>query len=315
MDQEAYRDGPETGCPVVIGGKMRFLNYGSVNIDLIFTVDHIVKGGETLQSTSLTKSAGGKGANQSAALAKAGAEVFHAGKIGEDGAFLLELLSSYGVDTSLIHRYEGATGQALIQLDSNKQNAIILYGGGNTAITIDEIDKALKQFSSGDMLVLQNEIVHNGHLIREAKKRGMKVCMNLAPYDQSVRNLPLSLLDLLVVNEIEGANLADLPEGSAFSDILEQLVKNYPESEILLTIGKEGCLYGYKDQRISEGIYDTPVVDTTAAGDTFIGYYLASLSRGLSIGECLRAASKAAGLAVSRPGAMASIPLANEVFD
>jgi ribokinase len=139
--------------------------------------------------------------------------------------------------------------------------------------------------------------------------------MNLAPFDSSLHELPLGLLDLLVVNEIEGANLANLPEGSDFSDILEQLVKDYPESEILLTIGKEGCLYGYKEERISEGIYDTPVVDTTAAGDTFIGYYLASLSRGFTVKECLRAASKAAGLAVSRPGAMASIPLAHEVFD
>ncbi len=180
---------------------MQFLNYGSVNIDLIFTVDHIVRGGETLQSTSLTKSAGGKGANQSAALAKAGAEVFHAGKIGDDGSFLLELLSSYGVDISLIRRYDGATGQALIQLDSQKQNAIILYGGGNVAITTNEIDEALQRFSPGDMLVLQNEIVHSGYLIREAKKRGMKVCMNLAPFDPSLRELPLGLLDLLVVNE------------------------------------------------------------------------------------------------------------------
>ncbi|MGH0053172.1 MAG: ribokinase [Sphaerochaetaceae bacterium] len=293
---------------------MRFLNYGSINIDLIFTVDHIVKGGETLQSTSLTRSAGGKGANQSAALAKAGAEVFHAGKIGEDGLFLLDLLERYGVDTSLIRRYNGATGQALIQLDSQKQNAIILHGGGNSAITIEEIDEALQLFGQGDMLVLQNEIIHSEHLIREAKKRRMSVCMNLAPFDAELHKLPLELLDILVVNEIEGANLANLPEGSAFSDILEQLVLDYPESEILLTIGKEGCLYGYKENRIREGIYETPVVDTTAAGDTFIGYYLASLARGYSSEARLRAASKAAGLAVSRSGAMASIPLAEEVF-
>ncbi|MGE4454445.1 MAG: ribokinase [Sphaerochaeta sp.] len=294
---------------------MRFLNYGSVNIDLIFTVDHIVKGGETLPSTSLTKSAGGKGANQSSALAKAGAEVFHAGKIGEDGAFLLDLLSSYGVDTSLIRHWDGATGQALIQLDSQKQNAIILYGGGNTAITKEEIDAALQMFGSGDMLVLQNEIVHTEYLIREAKKQGMQVCMNLAPYDDKATSLPLDLLDILVVNEIEGANLAGLPEGSPFAEILEHLIREYNHSEILLTIGKEGCLYGYKDVRISEGIYDTPVVDTTAAGDTFIGYYLASIARGHSVKECLRYASKAAGIAVSRPGAMASIPLSGEVFD
>ncbi len=293
---------------------MRFLNYGSVNIDLIFTVDHIVKGGETLQSTSLTRSAGGKGANQSAALAKAGATVFHAGKVGRDGDFLLQLLTSYGVDVSHIRTYDGATGQALIQLDANKQNAIILYSGGNGAITTDEIDQTLEHFGFGDVLVLQNEIVHIDYLIRNAKRRGMKVCMNVAPFDPSALSLPLELIDILVVNEIEGAGLADMRQTSDYKAILERLVTRYPASEILLTIGKQGCWYAFKDLRVHHDIYDTPVVDTTAAGDTFIGYYLASIARGCSIRQALQYASKAAGLAVSRPGAMASIPLAEEVF-
>ena len=293
---------------------MRFLNYGSVNIDLIFTVDHIVKGGETLQSTSLTRSAGGKGANQSAALAKAGATVFHAGKVGRDGDFLLQLLTSYGVDVSHIRTYDGATGQALIQLDANKQNAIILYSGGNGAITKDEIDQTLEHFSFGDVLVLQNEIVHIDYLIKNAKRRGMKVCMNVAPFDPSALSLPLELIDILVVNEIEGAGLADMRQTSDYKAILERLVTRYPASEILLTIGKQGCWYAFKDLRVHHDIYDTPVVDTTAAGDTFIGYYLASIARGCSIRQALQYASKAAGLAVSRPGAMASIPLAEEVF-
>ncbi|HPE92869.1 MAG: ribokinase [Sphaerochaeta sp.] len=293
---------------------MRFLNYGSVNIDLIFTVDHIVKGGETLQSTSLTRSAGGKGANQSAALAKAGATVFHAGKVGRDGDFLLQLLTSYGVDVSHIRTYDGATGQALIQLDANKQNAIILYSGGNGAITTDEIDRTLEHFGFGDVLVLQNEIVHIDYLIKNAKRRGMKVCMNVAPFDPSALSLPLELIDILVVNEIEGAGLADMRQTSDYKAILERLVTRYPASEILLTIGKQGCWYAFKDLRVHHDIYDTPVVDTTAAGDTFIGYYLASIARGCSIRQALQYASKAAGLAVSRPGAMASIPLAEEVF-
>ncbi len=293
---------------------MRFLNYGSVNIDLIFTVDHIVKGGETLQSTSLTRSAGGKGANQSAALAKAGATVFHAGKVGRDGDFLLQLLTSYGVDVSHIRTYDGATGQALIQLDANKQNAIILYSGGNGAITTDEIDQTLEHFGFGDVLVLQNEIVHIDYLIKNAKRRGMKVCMNVAPFDPSALSLPLELIDILVVNEIEGAGLADMRQTSDYKAILERLVTRYPASEILLTIGKQGCWYAFKDLRVHHDIYDTPVVDTTAAGDTFIGYYLASIARGCSIRQALQYASKAAGLAVSRPGAMASIPLAEEVF-
>ena len=293
---------------------MRFLNYGSVNIDLVFHVDHIVKGGETLKSCALLKSAGGKGANQSAALAKAGASVFHAGKVGMDGLFLVELLQSYNVDTSFIRTYEGATGQAIIQLDAQKQNSIILYGGGNTAIKRAEIDQTLSCFEEGDILLLQNEIIETEYLIREAKKKGLKVCMNLAPFSPEACSYPLDILDILVVNEIEGAALSGLDEKAGFETILNTLVEQYPNVEIVLTVGKAGCWYGFGKERIHQAIYDTPVVDTTAAGDTFIGYYLAALSSGYSVEKALYFASKAAGLAVSREGAMASIPLANEVF-
>jgi len=293
---------------------MKFLNYGSVNIDLVFTVDHVVQPGETLSSSSFFRSAGGKGANQSAALAKAGAHVTHAGKIGSDGQFMVDLLSGYGVDTSLIRRYEGATGQALIQLDKHKQNAIVLYGGGNLQITKEEIDESLALFDAGDMLVLQNEIVHTSYLIEEAKKRGMQVCLNTAPFDEKILALPLQLVDILVVNEIEGAALANTAKGASFSEVLDALVKAYPESEIVLTVGKSGSYYGYKAIRLHEPIYDLPVADTTAAGDTFIGYFLTSRSVGHDNQMALRYACKASGLAVSRLGAMGSIPLASEVF-
>jgi ribokinase len=293
---------------------MKFLNYGSVNIDLVFTVDHMVEPGETLSSSSFFRSAGGKGANQSAALAKAGADVTHAGKIGSDGQFLVDLLSGYGVDTSLISLYEGATGQALIQLDKHKQNAIVLYGGGNLQITKEEIDESLVLFEAGDMLVLQNEIVLTFYLIGEAKKRGMKVCLNTAPFDEKILALPLQLVDILVVNEIEGAALAKTAKGASFSEVLDALVKAFPASEIVLTVGKGGAYYGYKENRLHEPIYDLPVADTTAAGDTFIGYFLTSRALGHDNQSALRHAFKASGLAVSRLGAMGSIPLAGEVF-
>jgi ribokinase len=293
---------------------MRFLNYGSINIDLVFSVDHVVRPGETISSTDLTRSAGGKGANQSAALAKAGASVFHGGKIGEDGRFLVELLQSYGVDTSLVREYGGQTGQALIQLDANGQNSIVLYGGGNRAIGQSEIDEALSLFGEGDCLVLQNEIDHVPYLITQAKKRGMVVCINTAPYDKAVDSFPLALADILVVNEIEGAALAGLDPSAPFVQILETLATKYPRAEIVLTAGKDGAYYAAGALRYHEPIVDLPVVDTTAAGDTFIGYFLASKARGYDPKQALACSCKASGLAVSRPGAMASIPLADEVF-
>lgn len=294
---------------------MKFLNYGSINIDLVFSVDHVVQPGETISSSALTKSAGGKGANQSAALAKAGAEVYHGGKIGSDGVFLVDLLNGYGVDTSFVRHYEGATGQALIQLDAQKQNAIVLFGGGNVEITKEEIDETLTHFSLGDMLVLQNEIVHTGYLIEEAKRKGMSVCLNTAPFDEKILALPLEKVDVLVLNEIEGAALAKTNTGSSFTQVLEALVSAYPHSEIVLTVGKGGVYYGYQEIRLYEPIYDIPVVDTTAAGDTFVGYFLTARSLGYGVQDSLRLSCKASGLAVSRSGAMQSIPLKSEVFD
>jgi ribokinase len=293
---------------------MRFLTYGSLNIDLIFAVDHIAQEGETLQSISLTKSAGGKGANQAAALAKAGSKVYHAGKIGDDGRFLLELLGGWGVDTSAVRLYDGPTGQALIQVDREGRNAILLYGGGNKEITIDEIDETLSDFGEGDMLVLQNEIVHTAHLITKARQRGMAVALNAAPFDETILDLPLEELTLLIVNELEGAALARMEGSDDFHAILDALTKAYPSVEILLTVGSGGSYWAYEQRVLHQPIYPATVVDTTAAGDTFIGYYLSSIARGYPVEEALRYATKAASLTVSRSGAMASIPHAAEIF-
>jgi ribokinase len=165
---------------------MKVLVFGSLNIDLVFSVDHIVAPGETISSASLAKSAGGKGANQAAALAKAGMPVCLAGKIGRDGKFLLTLLQSYGVNTDNVAVYEGSTGQAIIQLDKNKQNAILLYSGGNSAITIDEIRSVMAAFSPGDLLLVQNEIVFTREIMELARDRGLKIHLNPSPYNRQV---------------------------------------------------------------------------------------------------------------------------------
>jgi ribokinase len=306
---------------------MKALVFGSLNIDLIFSVDHIVRPGETISSSALEKSAGGKGANQAASLAKAGMETYMAGKIGGDGKFLLELLQSYGVHTDHVAQYEGTTGQALIQLDKNRQNAIILFPGGNAFITDDEIKRTLEQFGPGDIVVLQNEINRTAEIMWEAKKRGLKIYLNPSPYDERISRLPLDLADAFFVNEIEGAALADLPPEFAaeakgrgsppetpFHTIRESLVKKFPHTEIILTAGKDGAFYGFNKVLEKGSIIDLPVADTTAAGDTFTGYFIAARARNLSVQEALAAACKAASIAVSRKGAMASIPFAGEVF-
>jgi ribokinase len=293
---------------------MKFLVFGSLNIDLIFSVDHIAAPGETVSSGTLERSAGGKGANQAAALAKAGMEVYLAGKIGMDGEFLLDLLRSYGVRTGHILRWEGATGQAIIQVDKSGQNSIVLYGGGNAALREDELGPIISAFGPGDMILLQNEIPLTAELMKAASDRGMKVCLNPSPFDGRISLLPLELADLLFVNEIEGAGLAGRSISEDPRKILEALALRFPRTELVLTAGKEGAYYARGDLRARGEIVDLPVADTTGAGDTFTGFFLAARQRGCDVAESLRLACRASSIAVSRKGAMASMPFAREVF-
>ena len=293
---------------------MKILVFGSLNIDLIFSVDHIAAPGETIGSESLVKSAGGKGANQAAALAKAGMPVYMAGKTGVDGQFLLTLLQSYGVNTERVIQYEGASGQAIIQLDRNKQNAIVLYSGGNGAITLDEIRSTIAEFSAGDLVVLQNEISHVRAIMECAKEKGMRICLNPSPCNEKIEKLPLDLADMFFVNEIEGAALAGLPPDTTPEEALDRLVRRFPRAEIILTAGKDGAYYGFGETRAKGDIIDLPVADTTGAGDTFTGYFIAAREKNIPVPQALTLACKASSIAVSRKGAMESIPLAVEVF-
>jgi ribokinase len=293
---------------------MKFLVFGSLNIDLVFSVDHIVAPGETINSGALERSAGGKGANQAAALAKAGMEVYMAGKIGKDGEFLLELLESYGVRTGYVLRWEGSTGQALIQVDRAGQNSIVLYEGGNGALKNEEAAPIISAFGPGDMVLLQNEIPLTAELMRAAAARGIKVCLNPSPFDGRIANLPVELADLLFVNEIEAAGLAGRPVSADPRAVLEELALRFPGTEIILTAGREGAYYACGTLRAKGDIIDLPAADTTGAGDTFTGFFLAARQRGCDVAESLRLACKASSIAVSRKGAMISMPFAREVF-
>jgi ribokinase len=293
---------------------MKTFVYGSLNIDLVFSVDHIVSPGETISSSSLGKNAGGKGANQAAALAKAGMETWIAGKIGKDGVFLLEILESYGVRTGLVVQYDGPSGQAIIQVDKNGQNSIVLFAGGNGLVNQYEIEKCLSFFEKGDLIVLQNEISNTALIMEKAKGIGLKVALNPSPWNEQAGKLPIDLADILFINEIEGAGLAGLENTIPVTEILDQLCTRYQKTEIILTAGPRGAYYGCGKNRAKGEIMDVPVVDTTGAGDCFSGYYLAARERGLSIQDSLDIAGKAASITVSRKGAMESIPFKDEVF-
>lgn len=292
---------------------MQVLNFGSLNIDHVYAVDHFVAPGETLSSTNYQINAGGKGLNQSVALSRAGVQTFHAGMIGKDGLFLKETLEAAGVNTDHVIIGELPTGHAIIQVENNSgQNSILLYSGANTAISTDEMRRILQTAPAGSWLLLQNEINDIPFLIREAKKCGLKTAINPAPCTEEVRSYPLHLCDLIFVNEIEAAALTG--EKEDFRKMTAVMAELFPNSEVVITLGRNGAVYRYGSEEITVPARIVKAVDTTSAGDTFTGYFLAAKLRGMSAETAMKCAIYASSITVSRSGAAVSIPLADEVF-
>lgn len=289
---------------------MKILNFGSLNLDYVYSVDHIVEPGETILSTNLDVFPGGKGLNQSIALARAGAQVYHAGMLGPDGGLLLDVLKQNHVDVSYVMQVEERTGNAIIQVGGNGQNSIVLFGGANRKNTKSHVDAALSHFGKGDMILLQNEINLLDYIIEQARQREIKIALNPSPFDGAVRECDLSKVSYFLMNEIEGSQITGQTEPDS---ILLSMRNDYPSAATILTLGKEGVVYSADGATCEHGIYDIQVADTTAAGDTFTGFFLAALLNGEEIPEALRLASVASSLAVSRKGASPSIPQMDEV--
>jgi Sugar kinases, ribokinase family len=291
---------------------MKILSLGSLNNDHVYNVEHFVQPGETIASIDMRDFCGGKGLNQSIALARAGARAYHAGKVGTDGNILVDRLLADNVNIDCIYTENDApTGHAIIQVDSKGQNCIIINGGANLAITEDNIDAILDNFDEGDMILLQNEISNLDYAITKAHDKNMLVALNPSPIDQKLScSESLSYVDYLLLNEVEGFEITGEKDSL---EICKSLHEKYPGCKIVLTLGKQGCIYYDGSVIATHGIYDVPVVDTTAAGDTFTGYFLTCITEGLSVERSLELASKASSLAVSRAGAADSIPSRQQV--
>lgn len=293
---------------------MNVLCFGSLNIDYVYAVPHFVQRGETLSADTLQTFTGGKGLNQSIALARAGAEVWHAGAIGADGAFLADALQEAGVHTEYIETLpEMHTGHAIIQKSVDGDNCILLYGGANQAVTPEQIDRTLAQFSVGDLLVAQNEISALSHLLQRAKARGLRVALNPSPMDENLPTL-LPLADYLLLNEIEASQLLRCDADSDPERMLAQLHERYPDAMIVLTLGAQGALCTDGEAILRQSAIPLKAVDTTAAGDTFTGFFLARLLEGQSAAQAMRFAAAAAAIAVTQPGAAPSIPTRKKVL-
>ena len=291
----------------------KILNFGSLNIDYVYVMDHIVVEGETQSSLAYQVFEGGKGLNQSVALARSGGQVYHAGRIGKEGLFLKEALEACGVDCSYLPVDDGANGHAIIQRSLAGDNCIILYPGANHKITKEDMDQVLSQFGEGDVLVCQNEISEMEYLIQTASSKGMKIAWNPSPITDIVGKIDFSKVTWLIINEIEGKAITGKEDPK---EILAVLRGQYPDLRVVLTLGGDGSIYQDAHQTVAQERFTVPVKDTTAAGDTFLGYFISEVACGdetADIQSALRLASMAAALAVSKEGAMPSIPLRTEV--
>ncbi len=297
---------------------MKVLNFGSLNLDYVYKVDHMVREGETLASRDLQTVCGGKGLNQSVALARAGVPVFHAGLIGPEGGVLREELSRAGADVTFVKTIPGRTGHTVIQVDREGKNCILLFGGANREVTERYANEVLEHFGAGDVLLLQNEISCGPYLMKRAGEKGMKLVFNPSPFEEEILSWPLENVSLFLVNETEGAGFAALSGGKAGEDgepeqILRKMGSLFPQADIVLTLGEKGSLLLYRGKMFRQEAFPVKAVDTTGAGDTFTGYFAADLLAGKSAEEALRTAALASAIAVTRKGAAPSIPERKEV--
>ncbi len=283
---------------------MTIYNLGSINIDHAYQVPNLPRPGETVAATELITGLGGKGANQSIAIARAGGQVAHIGAVGPDGGWTVEALRAAGVDTGAVREVVVPTGHAMITVDAAAENAIVLFPGANSRIDEEQVSAALQQAAPGDWLLLQNETNGGVAAARAARGKGLRVAYCAAPFDAGAVAGILPFVDLLSVNEGEAAQLrARLPEAALAG------------CDLLVTYGARGAAYIAADQTVKTRAFKVDPVDTTGAGDTFLGYALAGFDGGLPIDVALHRASAAAALQVTRAGAAEAIPLDHEVAE
>ncbi len=291
---------------------MKLLNFGSCNLDYVYAVEQFVRPGETLSASSMTVFLGGKGLNQSVAVAKSGSAIAHAGCIGPDGESIYHALDALGVDLTHLKRSASPTGHAIIQVVPSGENCILILPGANGQISPEEIDSVLSAFLADTLLILQNEISNLDYLIQAAHERGMQICLNPAPFTEPLRKIDLSRLTFLILNETEAAGFTGEEDPYCSMD---WFALRYPRLQVIITLGSRGCLYQNcaTGERISHPAFCVHAVDTTAAGDTFVGYFLSVYASTGEISTALRTASAAAALTTTRQGASPAIPTMEEV--
>ena len=290
--------------------KSKIINFGSINIDHVYRVPHLVKPGETLSSLDLVTGLGGKGANQSVAIARAGVSVAHVGRVFKGDRWAVELLASTGVDTDNIALIEGASGHAIIQVDDQGENAIVLHGGANQSFSIADIESALNRNQQARYLLMQNETNLLAETFELAQAKGIKIVLNPAPMTDNIKDLPLAKLDTLIVNQGEAEALCGAAD---IDEMTRQMAALAPQTRVVVTLGGDGAMLLANGEVTHINSPSVDVVDTTGAGDTFVGYFLAGVAEGMNDHDALQRACLAGSIAVTRQGAITAIPDGSEV--
>lgn len=289
---------------------MKALVFGSLNIDKVYSLNHLPEKGETLSCGRYEIHVGGKGLNQSISLSNSGMDVYMAGQIGSDGIFLKEYLEKVGVNTSLIKVTDGFSGHAVIEVDPKGQNQMILFPGANREITPDYCDKILENFSKGDLILMQYETSQVEYMIEKAHEKGLVIALNPSPYVDKLKELDYSRIDYLILNESEGQSIT----GETDNDkVIEALCGKLGNGAVIFTLGGDGAIYSDGKTTVRVPAFKVNAVDTTGAGDTFTGYILNSLMSGKAPEEALNYASAASAIAVTKAGAAETIPNAEQV--
>jgi ribokinase len=293
----------------------QILVVGSLNADLVVRAPRFPHPGETISGGDLQVIPGGKGANQAVAAVRLGANVSMLGRVGNDnfGDFLLDNLKQNQVDISRVLRDESSTGTAIIVVDDNGQNSIVLSPGANGKVTPEDVDHA--SFPSKGLLLLQLEIPIPTVLraAQHAKEKGVRVILNPAPANSLPDEL-ISLADFIVPNETElslltGMDVTDVPS----AELAAKALLTRGAKQVLVTLGSRGALLVQGTQSVFVGSFNVEVVDTTAAGDAFIGGFATKLLESDSVEEAVRFGCACGALAVTKFGAQPSLPAREEV--
>lgn len=291
---------------------------GSINMDIVIYTDKIPKIGETRQGKQFMTNGGGKGANQATAAAKLGANVKMIGCIGNDlyGDIMLNLFKEYNVGTDGVSKIDSSTGTAVITV-CNGDNSIIVCGGANMKVTPELIDNNIDLIKWADYCIFQFEIPQETVLYaaKKAKELGKKVIVNPAPIQDFPEEL-YKYTDILIPNRIECETLlhTELDDGKKLENAILHIKEKGVET-VIITLGSEGCIYNDGDTIKRQAAIKTAAIDTTGAGDCFIGGFTSGIGSGKDIEEAIEFASYASSIAVGRQGAAKSLPTQMEVLE